>query len=118
MWSAAASASRLVVRDEDGADLKVENELADPVARLLAQLGVEVRQRLVEQQHARLVDERPADRDALLLTAGELIGIAFGKMAETHAVRIIWMRRPISACGHAAQLQAVADVLLDGAMRP
>ena len=39
---------------------------------LLAQLGVEVGERLVEQQHARLDDERARKRDALLLAAREL----------------------------------------------
>ena len=39
---------------------------------LLAQLQVERAERLVEQQHARLVDDRARERDALALAAGEL----------------------------------------------
>ena len=34
--------------------------------------GVEVRQRLVEQQQMRPLDQRAGERDALLLAAGEL----------------------------------------------
>ena len=44
------------------------------VAHLHAQLRVEVRQRLVEQQHLRLDREGARERDALLLAAGELAG--------------------------------------------
>ena len=36
-----------------------------------AQLGVEVRQRLVEQEHVDVAHQRPADRHALALAAGE-----------------------------------------------
>ena len=39
---------------------------------LLAQLHVERAERLVEQERSRPVDERPRERDALLLAAGEL----------------------------------------------
>ena len=41
---------------------------------------VEVAGRLVGEQHQRPVDERAGDRDALLLTAGELVGHA-GRLA-------------------------------------
>ncbi|WP_244548360.1 hypothetical protein [Bosea vaviloviae] len=41
----------LVMRDHDGADPQFEDQLADPEARLLTQLGIEIRQRLVQQQH-------------------------------------------------------------------
>ena len=39
---------------------------------LLAKLHVERAERLVEEQRRRPVDERPRERDALLLAAGEL----------------------------------------------
>ena len=47
-------------------------QLADLHAHRLAQLGVEVRQRLVEQQHVGPDDQRARQRDALLLAAREL----------------------------------------------
>ena len=40
-----------------------------------ARLGIEVAGRLVGQQQRRMVDERARDRDALLLAAGELVGV-------------------------------------------
>ena len=55
---------------------------SQPGARLLAQLGVEIGERLVEQDHRRLVDQRARERDALLLAAGELVRVARGQMRE------------------------------------
>ena len=47
-----------------------------------AQLLVERRQRLVEQQHARPLDQRARERDALALAAGELMRLAALKAVE------------------------------------
>ncbi len=62
----------LVVRD-------VHHRAPDPLVQQLqlgshlhAQLGVEVRERLVEQEDVRLADERPGERDALPLASREL----------------------------------------------
>ena len=43
---------------------------------LLPQLQVERAERLVEEEHARMVDECAGERDALLLAAGELARLA------------------------------------------
>ena len=40
---------------------------------LAAQGGIEVRQRLVEQEHLRLAHDRPADGDALALAARQVL---------------------------------------------
>ena len=66
----------LVVGDEDRRQPEPVLEVLHPRPRALAQLRVEVRERLVEQQHRRRVDERPRQRDALLLAAGELVRVA------------------------------------------
>ena len=50
-------------------------EVADHAPELLAREGVERAERLVEHQQLRLVDERAAERGALLHAAGELPGI-------------------------------------------
>ena len=47
-----------------------------------AQFGVEVRQRLVEQEHVRIADDGAADRDALALAAGQLARIAVEQRVE------------------------------------
>ena len=48
----------------------------DLAAHLVAELRVEVRQRLVEQEELRVAHDGPADGDALALPAGELARIA------------------------------------------
>jgi hypothetical protein len=53
------------------------NPLLDLDAHLHPQLGVEVRQRLVEQEHLRIADDGAAHRDALALAAGKLAGKPF-----------------------------------------
>ena len=49
-------------------------QLLDLDAQLVAKLGVEIGERLVEQKDTGIADERPADRDALALSARELFG--------------------------------------------
>ena len=62
----------LVVGDEDGGHVHLVVQPAQPVAQLLADLGVERAERLVEQQHRRLDRERAGQRHPLPLAAGEL----------------------------------------------
>ena len=66
----------LVVRDVDGGDAEPRLQLGDVGAHLHAQLRVEVGERLVHQEHARLADDRAAHRHALALAAGQLPGLA------------------------------------------
>ncbi len=72
----------LVVRhvDERDADFLLQVDELD--LHFLAQLRVERRERLVEQQHRRMRDERARDRDALLLPAGELVRVALAESGE------------------------------------
>ena len=49
---------------------------AQLAAQALAHRGVEAREGLVEQQQARFARERAGERDAPLLAAGELVGVA------------------------------------------
>ena len=64
----------LVVGDVDGRGAVGALQLADLDAHVDAQLGVEVRQRLVEHQQLRLDDQRAGKRHALLLAARECRG--------------------------------------------
>ena len=61
-----------VVRHVDRRDAETVLQLAQLHAHVGAQLGVEVRQRLVEQQHRWLEHEGARERHALLLPAGKL----------------------------------------------
>ena len=59
----------LVVRHVDGGDAERALQLLEFEARLEPQLGVEVGQRLVEQEQPRLAHDRARQRHALLLAA-------------------------------------------------
>ena len=62
----------LVVRDVDERDADLVLDALELGLHALAQLEVQRAERLVEQQHARAVDDRARERDALALAAGEL----------------------------------------------
>ena len=62
----------LVVGDVDHGRREGLVQLLQFDAQLGAKLGVEVGERLVEQEDVDLADQRPADGDALALAAGEL----------------------------------------------
>ena len=67
---------RLVVGDQHGGDVHLVVQPAQPGPQILANLGVQRTERLVEQQHLRIDRERARQRHALTLPAGELVGIA------------------------------------------
>ncbi len=50
--------------------------------QLVAELGVEVGERLVEQEHGGVAHQRAADRDPLALAAGELVRAAVEQMLD------------------------------------
>ncbi len=60
--------------DEGGVDLLAQ--LDDLGAHLVAQLGIQVGQRLVHQEDLRVADDGAADGDALALAAGQGLGLA------------------------------------------
>ena len=67
--------------------------------RVFAQLPVERRQRLVEQQHPRPLGERARERDALALAAGELVRLAGAEAVELDQRQHLATRASISAVG-------------------
>ena len=104
----------LVVGDEERGGADLELDATDLVAQLGAHLGVERRQRLVEQQHRRLDGQRPGQRDPLLLAAGELGGVVVGLVREPDELE--HLPRPGGPLGPVdlAQPQAELDVGLRG----
>ena len=64
-------------------------QLLDLEAHLHAQLGVEVGQRLVEQEHRRLAHDGAAHRHALALAAGKLARLA---LEQRRPARGSWRR--------------------------
>src|SRR5882757_253973 len=59
------------MRDIDRSDADLALQPLELAAHLVAQLRIEVRERLVEQQQPRLVHDRARERDPLLLAAGQ-----------------------------------------------
>ena len=107
----------LVVRHHHRRDAELVLQLADLDAHGLAQLGVEVRQRLVEQQHVGPDDQRARQRDALLLAAGELARQALGEAAQAHQSQRFGDARRNVGFRHLAHLEPEGHVLGDGQMR-
>src|SRR5262245_6912778 len=107
----------LVVSDVHDAEAELLLELADLAAYATAELGVEIRKRLVEQQDPRLEHQGARHRDALLLAARELTRQAVVEPgeAEQGQPRPRGGDRPLARL--AAGAQAVADVLEHGHVR-
>ena len=80
-------------------------------SHLHAQLGVEVRERLVEEEHVRLAHERPGEGDALPLTTGELVRPAREQLLAADDRRGLAHPRRGVSLGHVADEQPEADVL-------
>ena len=89
----------LVVGDKQAGDVQLVVKPQQPAAQVLAHLRVERAKRLVEQQHLRAHGQRPGQRDALPLSAGQLRGIARRQAVELH------------------ELQQVAHLLANGGFR-
>ncbi len=77
----------LIVGDEQAGDVQLVVQLAQPAAQLLAHLGVEGAEGLIQQQHLGLHRQRAGQRNPLTLAAGELGRIARGHMAELHQIQ-------------------------------
>jgi hypothetical protein len=107
----------LVVGHVDGRDAEPALDQRDLRAYLQAQLRIELRERLVHQEHARLAQDRPPHRDALALAAGELGRLAVDPLGEPeHRGRVVDLARDLGL-RHAAQLQREADLLADRHVR-
>ena len=77
----------LVVGDEDGAEPQTGVQLVELGPHLVAQPGVEVAQRLVEEHDVGAGDEAPGERDALLLAAAQLRRVAVEQRASSRPAR-------------------------------
>ncbi len=107
----------LVVGDVDGRHAEAPLQRGDLRAGLDAELGVEVRQRLVHQEDLRLAHDRPPHRHPLALTARQLGRLAVEVLLEVEdARRLLDPRRPL-LLADLLHLEVEADVLGDGHVR-
>ena len=104
----------LVVGDVDHGGVKPLVQLDQLGAHVHAQLGVQVAERLVEQENLRVAHDGAAHGDALALAARQLFRLAVEELADTQDIR----RRlhPLVDLGprRAAQLQGERHVLEHG----
>ena len=96
-----------VVGHEQGRDLETGEELLELGAHVDLRVGVERRERFVEQEDLGVARERARERDALALAAGEAAGSARPRDARSGSAR---GTRPRAAA-------RVLDVLADGQVR-
>src|SRR5207244_13064569 len=81
-------------------------------AHLHPELGVEVGQRLIEQEHRGLAHDRPAHRHPLPLAARELPGLAFKVWLELEDGRRLLYPRVDLLAGETLDAQTVGHVLV------
>ena len=107
----------LVVGHVHGRDAQLTLERSDLRTRLDAQLGVEVRQRFVHQEHLRLAHDRTAHRHALTLPTGEVRRLAVEEFVEVEdPSRFLDAPAPVLLL-HLLHLEVKADVLGHGHVR-
>lgn len=87
---------------------------ADEVAHFVAQVGIEVGERFVEEEDLGLEDEGAGKRNALLLPAREFGGAAVLVAGKLNEVEDFGGALGDVVGRVAAHLQAEADVLADG----
>jgi hypothetical protein len=78
------------------------------------ELGVQVGHRLVEQEHVRVLDERAAQRDTLLLAAGEFGGHLLQLFGDLEGLGGLVDGGVALGLGDAGDFQPVGDVLPHG----
>ena len=108
----------LVVGDVDRGVAILVVKTPDLEAHLAAQVGIAVGQRLVEQEDVWIGRKGARERDALLLPAGQLAGIAVRLLGEARRAQQGFRPRLALCRRHRLHLQAVSDVLAHGHVRP
>ena len=99
--------------DVDGGDAKLALDATDLGAQLHPNLGVQRRQRLVEQQNLGVDRQGPRQRHPLLLSARELMGIALAEIRQMDDVEHLGDGALDVGRRLAGDLQPEADVVGD-----
>ncbi len=107
----------LVVGDDDEGRAEAPLQLHQFELGAFAQLLVERGQGLVEQQYLRAARQRARQRHALLLSAGELIGLAFLEALELDQRNHLRHAGVDLGTRHAGALQSKRDVVAHREMR-
>ena len=105
----------LVVGDQHGGGTDTPQQVMDLLAQLDAQLGVEGRERFVEQDQLGLGGERPGQRHPLLLTTGQLVWLAVAQPGQADEVEQLVDPIATGRAGRAGQPEG--DVAGDAEVR-
>ena len=100
--------------DVDGGDAHLALDVVNHAAHFDAQLGVQVGQRLVHEQHLRVDDDGAGQRHALLLAAGEAFGQTVLILVDVHQGEHFIGTLLHFILGDVAKPEAVLDVFTDG----
>jgi hypothetical protein len=103
----------LVVGHEHRGGRQLGMQPLDLDAHLGAQLGVEVAERLVEQEDQRIAHDAAAKRHALLLAAGKLSGAALQQVVQPQDLGSAVDRGLDLALGHLLVAQAESEIVVD-----
>ena len=102
----------------------VDRGAPQPLVKLLqhrpgldAQLGVQIREGLVHEEDGRLACDRPADGDALTLSAGELLRFSLQELPDAEHLGDLVDPALDHLLGDAAQPQAISDVVVHAHVR-
>ena len=107
----------LVMRHVDRRHAETVVQTRELTAHRDAQLGIEVRERLVHEERLRLAHHRPAHRDALALAARELAGLAVEELLEPELRRDVPDPPGALRLRDLAQLEREPEVLADRHVR-
>ena len=107
----------LVVRDEQGRDPDPLLDALELDLHVGPKVLVDCGKWLVQQDHARLDDQRARKRHALLLSARKLAGRARTHLGQPDHFQCLGHSRADFAGRHLVHLQAEGDVLSDGHVR-
>jgi hypothetical protein len=102
---------RLIVRHVHGGDAEPLVQLGERRTHADAKLGIEVRQRLVQQERLRLANDRASHRNPLPLAAGQLRRPALEQVLEAEELCDVRDTACDLGLRGAARLQPVAHVL-------
>ena len=103
----------LVVGDVDEGGIDLLTQLDDLGAHLVAELGVQVGQRLVHEEHLGLTHDSTADGNTLALAAGQSLGLPVEVLGDIQDLGGFLDLAVDLVLGHLLELQGEGHVLID-----
>ena len=99
-----------VVGDVDDGLARLAPDVGEQPLHVVARQRIKRRERLVHQQHSRIVGERARDRDALLHSAGQVMRIGVGELLKLDQLELLVRDLLALLPWHALHLEAERDI--------